>query len=120
MKNKSSQTNSQVPSEGTLEARILRALHAAYPEWTPASVLARISLQYNAKMLALRKRGWQIANRVEICNGKRHGYFRLATPGSLPNPAEKRVSTATNSERFNKAEHGSLFGDLSPDRSYRE
>ena len=75
----------------TQEERILWALQAAYPSWTPAPVLSRISLQYNSRVLGLRRKGWQIENRVEVRDGKKHGYFRLATPGSLPNPKKKRT-----------------------------
>ena len=76
----------------TQEDRILWVLHAAYPSWTPAPVLSRISLQYNARVHGLRRKGWEIANRVEVRNGKKHGFFRLATPGTFPNPKRGRRS----------------------------
>jgi len=67
------------------ENRILHLLHAAYPEWTPAPILARVSLQYCRAIHSLRKKGWQIANRIEVCDGVKRGYYRLATPGTFPN-----------------------------------
>ncbi len=73
--------------------RILCLLHSAWPEWTPAPVLSQISLQYGARIHSLRKKGWQIANKVEVRDGVKHGYFRLATPGSPPNPKPRHSST---------------------------
>jgi len=81
---KSSTTRSQ-------EERILWLLHASWPEWTPALALSHVSLQYNARIFGLRKKGWEIANRVEVRNGVKHGSFRLATPGTFPNPKKKQL-----------------------------
>ena len=81
-------SNSESPRNQ--EERILWLLQAAWPAWTPAPTLSRVSLQYNARIHGLRKKGWQIANRVETHNGVKHGSFRLATPGTFPNPKNKR------------------------------
>jgi hypothetical protein len=82
------------------EERILWTLQAAWPEWTPAPELAKISLQYSARIFSLRRRrGWLIANRVRTVNGKKHGEFRLG-PQPVPSSQELRA----------------LFGDLSPTR----
>ncbi len=70
----------------TQEDRILWLLQTSYPGWVPADAVSRISLQYNSRILALRRKGWQIANRVETRAGVKHGSFRLATPGTRPNP----------------------------------
>lgn len=48
------------------------------PFVVPALTLSRISLQYNARLFGLRRKGWQIESRVQIVNGLRHGSFRLA------------------------------------------
>ena len=64
-------------------------LLASWPAWTPAPVLSRISLQYNARIFGLRRRGWQIESRVQVVDGVRHGSFRLARPGDFPNPKNK-------------------------------
>jgi len=76
------------PSHNTVtqSSRILRLLCSAYPSWTPSAALANISLQYSARILELRRAGWQIENRVEVVNGVRHGSFRLAKPLERPNP----------------------------------
>src|SRR5436309_1721017 len=68
------------------EDRILWQLQAAFPSWLPALTLSRISLQYNARVFGLRRKGWQIESRVQVVNGVRHGSFRLATPRTFPNP----------------------------------
>lgn len=78
------------------EHRILMLLAASYPDWTPAPALARVSLQYSARIHSLRRKGWQIANRVEIASdGKRHGSFRLASPMTWPNPKNKKRASET-------------------------
>ena len=110
------------------EDRILWQLQAAFPSWVPALTLSRISLQYNARVFGLRRKGWQIESRVQIVNGVRHGSFRLARPGSFPNP--KSQSTAGHTELKNKTTKarqeqpalpatgsGLLFRDL-PERIY--
>src|SRR2546422_1691163 len=68
------------------EDRILWQLQAAFPSWVPALTLSRISLQYNARVFGLRRKGWQIESGVQVVNGVRHGSFRLAQPGTFPNP----------------------------------
>jgi hypothetical protein len=82
----------QKPGAHAQEHRILWQLQASFPRWTPAPVLSQISLQYNARIFSLRRKGWQIANRVEIRDGVKHGAFRLATPGTFPNPRPRLVS----------------------------
>jgi hypothetical protein len=64
------------------EDRILWVLQAAWPGWTPAPALAKISLQYSRAIHSLRHRdGWLIENRVRIVDGIKRGEFRL---GSAP------------------------------------
>jgi hypothetical protein len=62
------------------EGRILALLQEAWPAWTPAPLLAQISLQYSARMFSLRRKGWLIENQVQIVHGVKHGSFRLAAP----------------------------------------
>jgi hypothetical protein len=62
------------------DERILWLLQSSWPAWTPAPVLAHISLQYCRAIRSLRKRGWLIENKVVIEGGKRHGFYRLAKP----------------------------------------
>jgi hypothetical protein len=69
----------------TQEERILFLLQEAWPNWVSAPELAKISLQYSARIHALRhKRGVPISNKVERqADGKKHGYFRF---GPAPTP----------------------------------
>lgn len=114
------------------EDRILWALEAAWPNWVPSPELARISLQYNARIFSLRRlKGWLIENRARIVGDKRHGEFRL---GSVPVPSSKalRKSAAARTKPVEPVsgkdtrrvpptvEAKSLFGDITPDRTYRE
>jgi hypothetical protein len=78
-----------VSAQRSHEDRILWQLQAAFPSWVPAPSLSAISLQYGARIHALRKKGWQIANKVEVREGVKHGYFSLPTPGSFPNPRKR-------------------------------
>ena len=107
------------------EDRILWQLQAAFPSWVPALTLSRISLQYNARVFGLRRKGWQIESRVQVVNGVRHGSFRLARPGSFPNPRPKASHSPKVKNKTTEAPHvesalpasgtGLLFRDL-PER----
>jgi hypothetical protein len=91
-------------SQSTTQADgILNLLQAAWPTWTPAPQLARISLQYSARIFALRRKGWQISNKVEIRDGVRHGSFRL---GSRPVPR----SSAPRAQRTEAGTQQNLIG----------
>ena len=85
------------------EDRILWQLQAAFPSWVPALTLSRISLQYNARVFGLRRKGWQIESRVQIVNGVRHGSFRLATPRTFPNPRARAEKNMAPGESKNKS-----------------
>jgi hypothetical protein len=102
----------------TQEDRILWQLQASYPEWTPAPVLCRISLQYSSRIFSLRrKKGWQIENKVEIRDGVKHGFFRLATPGTFPNPTMREKTEPLNRKAETLPESGSgLLFDKLPER----
>jgi hypothetical protein len=93
----------------THEDRILWQLHASYPQWTPAPVLSKISLQYGARMFSLRKKGWQIENKIEIRDGVKHGFFRLATPGTFPNLP--RPKTRPETQPLPACSSGLLFNE---------
>jgi len=51
--------------------------------WTSALELSEISLQYSAHVFALRKTV-AIENRIELRDGVKHGFFRLAQPKPKP------------------------------------
>jgi hypothetical protein len=93
----------------TQEQRILYLLQAAWPNWMPAPVLARVSLQYGARIFALRRKGWMIDNRVEIVDGVRHGSFRL---GSAPVSSSRELRQCQEPPT---PEAATLFGDLTPE-----
>ena len=93
----------------TQEQRILWLLEAAWPAWTPAPSLAKISLQYGARVHSLRRKGWLIVNRVRIVDGQRHGEFRL---GAVPVPASKELRQHPT---LPAEQTGSLFPDLAPE-----
>ncbi len=60
------------------EERILNLLLESWPGWVSALALSKLSLQYSARVFALRRKGWRIENKVETRNGVKHGSFRLA------------------------------------------
>jgi hypothetical protein len=97
------------------EERILAKLQEAYPEWVSALDLARISLQYSARVHALRhKRRLSIENRIErLQNGSKRGFFRLSPPPITPS-SELRKQPQTIRDVAANVEVGtsSLFPDL--------
>jgi hypothetical protein len=92
------------------EERILNVLQAAWPNWVPAPQLAKISLQYSARVFSLRKR-FEISNRVEIVNGVRHGFFKLG-PHPVPSNRELRAERRATAEMPKPQPAETLF-DLS-------
>lgn len=102
---------------------------ATYPGLVPALALSRISLQYCRAISGLRRRGWQIENKVELHGKVRHGYYRLATAMTCPNPQRGKsplepigsighahTTSATSSSGDPNVEPGMLFGDITPTR----
>ncbi|HXM22565.1 MAG TPA: helix-turn-helix domain-containing protein [Terriglobales bacterium] len=74
------------------ECRILKLLEER-GSWVSALELARLSLQYCARIFSLRKRGYVIENRLEIHDGQRRGFYRLQRPleqAALFSPSEMR------------------------------
>ena len=67
------------------EDKILALFRSRGLMWTPAPELAGISLQYCRAVSALRKQGIAIENRVNVVDGKRHGFYRLAPARALTN-----------------------------------
>jgi len=57
--------------------RILERLIAACGGDVPSPELAKVSLQYCARISELREAGFVIISRVEIYDGVKHGFFRL-------------------------------------------
>jgi hypothetical protein len=103
------------------EDRILWLLQAAWPNWTPATEIAKISLQYNARIFSLRRqKGWLIENHVRVVDGVKHGEFRLGPRPIPPSKELRRGAGLSPDSRALKVEagSGSLFGDLAADRTY--
>lgn len=90
----------------TQTGRILNLLAASWPSWTPAPSLARISLQYCARISELREQGWEISNRTEYKAGVRHGFYRLGSP-PIPSSRELRAHRTETKP----PEPGNLFDD---------
>ena len=68
------------PRRKNQRQRILELLMAGGE--VPSPELARISLQYCARIAELREAGFVIISRIEIHAGVKHGFFRLhASPG---------------------------------------
>jgi len=100
----------------TQEQRILNLLHSAWPGEVPAVALSQISLQFCARLFSLRRSGgWTISNRTERrSDGTKLSFYKLG-PAPIPRSSEIRQRASVASEQ-----PPSLFGDLTPDRSYRE
>jgi hypothetical protein len=96
--------------ELTREERILHLLQAAWPNWVPAPELAKISLQYSARIFFLRKH-FVISNKVEIRNGTKCGCFRLGPP---PVPRSQVIRQQKKAVVEQSAPQ-SLFGDDLPE-----
>src|SRR5712692_10596216 len=83
----SDQTPSRIPDSDAEPAlgprrknqrqRILERLMAACGGEVPSPELARVSLQYCARISELREAGFVIISRVEVHDGAKHGFFRL-------------------------------------------
>jgi hypothetical protein len=62
----------------------IEALLRERGDWVSALDLSQISLQYCRAIAALRKRGLNIENRVEMRGKTRNGFYRLARPVMQP------------------------------------
>jgi hypothetical protein len=60
-------------------AAILRLLIEAHGAWVPLPEIMACAAQYNARVLELRRLGFNIENRTERVDGARHSWFRLVT-----------------------------------------
>jgi hypothetical protein len=100
---------SGVIRDDTQDARTLRELESG--EWVEAPRLSKISLQYCRVIASLRKKQFVIENRVETVNGVRHGFYRLIQPRDAR--SQSKADTKAHVPQ-------TLFGDITPDRSYME
>ncbi len=82
---------SSAPSAKTQRTRILRRLIDARGGWAPLPEIMACAAQYNARILELRRRGFNIENRTEHKNGARHSWFRLIAISSAESQPKPRV-----------------------------
>jgi hypothetical protein len=79
-------------------ARILRLLIDAHGAWVPLPEIMVCAAQYNARILELRRSGFDIENRTEGVDGTRHSWFRLlgspAAPALPPKPDPAKSEAA--------------------------
>jgi hypothetical protein len=86
-------------------------------------ILALGIAQYSARIFELRGMGFRIENRRERVDGVLHTYFRLngGSASVVPRPAPANSdSVFVVRSKPNREPSGSLFGDISPDRTYQE
>jgi hypothetical protein len=80
---------SVAPNAKTQRARILRLLIDARGDWVPLPEIMACAAQYNARILELRRLGFNVENRTERTDGARHSWFRLiALPPAFPSKPE--------------------------------
>jgi hypothetical protein len=73
----------------TQRSRILRLLIDAHGAWIPLPEIMAYAAQYNARILELRRLGFNVENRTERVDGVRHSWFRLLSSPTPPVPAPK-------------------------------
>lgn len=114
--------------KGTQRGRILELLISARGDWVPLPKITECAAQYNSRIHELRHLGFLIENRTKEIDGVRHSWFRLVRgpEQSAGGPQPDRIAKArkwlsvARGESIPATVTGSLFGDDSPDRSYRE
>src|SRR6266849_9788412 len=67
-------------------ARILRLLIDARGAWVPLLETMACAAQHNARILELRRRGFNVQNRTERVDGVRHSWLRLPNSPAAPAP----------------------------------
>jgi hypothetical protein len=94
--------------------RILELLRSRSPEWIPAFEVAALALQYNSRLLELRRAGHHIESRPgELVDGRRHTWFRLVQPAAAPTNSPRAAAPAAV-EPSPKPFGAALFPDLPP------
>jgi hypothetical protein len=86
-------------SRTTQPAAILGVLLRARGDWVPLpQILALGIAQYGARIHELRKLNFQIENRQENRDGKRHTWFRLRMAAASTTRADQVAGSCTSSE----------------------
>src|SRR5260370_5083328 len=88
------QESSGAPNAKTQRGRILRELIDARGGWVPLPEIMACAAQYNARILELRRLGFNIENRTEYVDGVRHSWFRLLNlpAPSTPEPVKQKTT----------------------------
>lgn len=77
----------------TQRDRILRLLIDARGAWVPLPEIIELAAQYNARILELRRLGFNIENRTERVDGARHSWFRLvSSPAPISSVSARKPS----------------------------
>jgi hypothetical protein len=83
----------------TQRAAILRLLIEARGAWVPLPEIMACAAQYNARILELRRAGFNIPKpRIETINGQKHTWYRL-----LPSSAQAPVSSSFSAAKQSKS-----------------
>lgn len=86
-------------SSKTQRSRILRLLIEAHGAWVPLpDILALGIAQYGARILELRRTGFNIENRTEHIDGARHSWFRLVASQSAESQPKSRFPESSQPE----------------------
>lgn len=90
----STQLSSGSPQNAkTQRATILRLLIDARGAWVPLPKIVACAAQYNARILELRRMGFNVENRIERVEGSRLSWFRLL---NSPTPEPPRPEPEWN------------------------
>ena len=101
----------------TQRSRILELLVAAHGEWVPLpQILALRISQVGARILELRRSGFNIENRTEIIDGQRHSWYRLITK-SAPEVLTCDLLPAANTSNVLFADNHTTWRD--PEEGWR-
>lgn len=103
--------------------KIMELLKAADGSWVSLPEIMDCAAQYNARIFELRRLGFRIENRTKEIAGVRHSWFRLVTePKRTTLNVKPDLLSVVRGEMQSSSSGmtGSLFGDLSQDRSYSE
>jgi hypothetical protein len=93
--------------------RLLTLLKGRRGEWVALPQVMDVGgAQYNARVFELRGLGYRITNLTQESDGVRWSWFRLEIGSAPTRPTPTPTAPAPQPD--------SLFGDISPDRSYRE
>ena len=105
----------------TQRARLLALLRSRGEEWIPLpEILALGFAQFGARLLEIRRDGHSILNKIEHKDGKVLSWYKLIACADRRAGSRGSLPPIGGSEPTPLDSAVTLFGNLSPDRSYRE